>query len=69
MRKLVARSLVAGGAGVLGLAQTAWAGVAGLTPLFAQEEAKRNYTFQSLLVVVVTAIAVLVICKPTRRQL
>ena len=54
---------------MLGLGQTASAGVAGLSPLFAQEESKRNYTLQSLVVLVLTVVAVLVICKPSRRQL
>ena len=69
MRKFSRHVMVAGFFWGLGLVQSASAGVAGLSPLFAQEESKRNYTFQSLMVLVLAAAAVVVICKPSRRQL
>lgn len=69
MWKSAGRALVASGFCVLGVAQTAWADLPALSPLFAQDDNTRNYTFQSLMVLILTGVALLVICKPSRRQL
>jgi hypothetical protein len=70
MWKSACRALTAACFVLLGTTQTAWADLNGLTPLFAQQDEKtRNYTFQSLVVLILTGAALLVICKPSRRQL
>lgn len=71
MWKVARRVMLAGCISVFGLSRAAWAGFAGLTPVFAQaaEKETRNYTMQSLVVLVLTGLALLVVCKPSRRQL